>query len=501
MYEKSWEDLHENSDELLEYADRTLYSTWNISLKQVEVHDPEAANLLQLMAYLSNHDLWYELFQKGSEFGPPWLSTVVKSKARFNKAMAKLQEYSLVEARVGSYSLHTCVHDWTTEYLNHGFDELLCRLAIHCVSMNVRSMREPDFVLGDRRLIPHARRLGEGPFKGSIDWKNITVNDIYNIGYLNDVMGRYEVAETMYELALEENEKIRGFEDPSTLVMVNDLGVLYMEHGKMAMAQTMLLRSLEGQEKIDGVSHPTIATLNTLNNLGFLYVEQGKTIEAKAMYKRALRGYEQMNDVNETKVAMAGTLSNLGLLYMGQGKLVEAETMLKRALELEESWGVEHMEALKTLTILGNLYIQQAQMTEAEKTLERALQGCEKALGGEDIRTLDIMYKLGVLYWTQGRPVEAERMCQRALKGYEKVCGLEHESTLDVLDTLGSLYESQDRLSDAEVMWQRALEGFNNTLGPEDPRTMKKAKCLGLLNDWKKANEAMRALDGEGGRS
>lgn len=46
MYEESWDDLAQNSDELLEYEDRTLYSIWNLSFKQVQAQDPQAAQLL-----------------------------------------------------------------------------------------------------------------------------------------------------------------------------------------------------------------------------------------------------------------------------------------------------------------------------------------------------------------------------------------------------------------------------------------------------------------------
>jgi hypothetical protein len=77
MYEDSWGDLAENSSELLESASRALYSTWRVSLKQVEVQDPEAASLLRLMAYLSNENFWYEPFQNGADSGSVWLSNVV----------------------------------------------------------------------------------------------------------------------------------------------------------------------------------------------------------------------------------------------------------------------------------------------------------------------------------------------------------------------------------------------------------------------------------------
>lgn len=111
LYEDSWDDLEQNSEELLEYEDRRLYTTWNLSLKQVHAQDAEAAALLRLLAYLDNQDIWYDLFRRGAEAGPSWFSDVVRNKPRFNRAMAKLHDYSLIEVRPGSYGLHTCVHD------------------------------------------------------------------------------------------------------------------------------------------------------------------------------------------------------------------------------------------------------------------------------------------------------------------------------------------------------------------------------------------------------
>ncbi|KAL8763810.1 MAG: hypothetical protein Q9194_007254, partial [Teloschistes cf. exilis] len=84
IYEQSWEELAENSDNLMEYDYRTLYSTWNLSLKQVAAQDPQAAELFRLIGYLGNTDLWYELFRKGAGSAPDWFCDITKSKARFN---------------------------------------------------------------------------------------------------------------------------------------------------------------------------------------------------------------------------------------------------------------------------------------------------------------------------------------------------------------------------------------------------------------------------------
>ena len=102
LYNGSWNDLGQYSDGLLDYEDRTLYSTWNLSLQQVRSQDPEAAELLRLMAYLDNQDVWYELFQAGTKDLGLWWLDVVKNKIRFDRAMSKLHDYSLVEIRTGS---------------------------------------------------------------------------------------------------------------------------------------------------------------------------------------------------------------------------------------------------------------------------------------------------------------------------------------------------------------------------------------------------------------
>lgn len=81
------------------------------------------------------------------------------SKARFNKALGKLQEYSLVEVDVdggsGRYSLHACVHDWTLEYLNANINTELCQRAVCCIANSVRWDDEVGFSILNRRLVHH----------------------------------------------------------------------------------------------------------------------------------------------------------------------------------------------------------------------------------------------------------------------------------------------------------------------------------------------------------
>lgn len=355
LYEDSWHDLEENSKELLEYEDRTLYSTWNLSLKQVRAQDNEAAELLRLMAYLGNMDLRYELFRAGvgalSEFDSelPWWAEVMKSKARFDRAMSKLQDYSLVEIGTGSYSMHTCVHDWTLERLNFDDDGRLCRLAVQCVARSVKSKTEAEFWMVNRRLLSHVSRFEHARVKDRIDWTRVDMVDLFNMAQLYSDLDMKGKAEQMCVRSLQGYEKARGPDHTSTLDAVHTLGNLYADQGKMVEAEQMYIRALQGYEEAWGPEHTS--KLDTVHNLGLLYADQGKMAEAEEMYIRALQGYKEA--WGSHRKSTLNTVYNLGNLYSRQGKLEEAENMFGRALnEYIEEFGLDHPSTIKTTNAL-----------------------------------------------------------------------------------------------------------------------------------------------------
>lgn len=61
-----------DSEGLMEYEDRTLASTWTISVNQVRAQNEDAAELLKFLAFLSPQDIWYELIKAGAADEVPW---------------------------------------------------------------------------------------------------------------------------------------------------------------------------------------------------------------------------------------------------------------------------------------------------------------------------------------------------------------------------------------------------------------------------------------------
>jgi hypothetical protein len=112
--------------------------------------------------------------------------------------MSELHHYSLVETSTGSYSLHTCVHDWTLECLNRGLDDEICQIAVHCVAKSVKWETEEDYWVINRRLLQHVQRLKHSRAKRLINWSSINLTYLYSIGYLYNQLDKKAETEEMY---------------------------------------------------------------------------------------------------------------------------------------------------------------------------------------------------------------------------------------------------------------------------------------------------------------
>ncbi len=333
--------LQKFSPELSSYEDRTLYSTWQISLNHVKQQNELSAKLLCFWAYFNNQDLWLELLQHNVSNYPDWLQQVAKDEVTFHDVMRILSNHGLVEVDMSAqdliesrgYSIHGCVHAWTVSVLNQTWDRDLARLAVRLVGSHVPGEKTVQPWLTQRRLLQHATKCsymvlsGLAPEDAGMAWA------VYKLGKLYQNQGKLVEAEQMYQRALQGFEKAWGLEHMLTLTIVNNLGCLYKDQGKLVEAEQMFQRALQGKEKVWGLEHTS--TLTTVNNLGCLYADQGKLVEAEQIYQRALQGYEKAlsADGTSTSLPALNTFWGLGFLFELQGDLAQAKIMYSRALE------------------------------------------------------------------------------------------------------------------------------------------------------------------------
>ncbi|KAK4905117.1 hypothetical protein LTR49_025545 [Elasticomyces elasticus] len=166
LYKTSWSQLHEDDAGLETYEDRTLYSTWRISLEHMQEQNKLSARVLGLWCYFSNQDLWYELRLNENAECLPWLHDLMESLPSFIKAMRLLCNYGLADSDTvlagdnesGGYSVHACVHAWTIHVLNKQWDDRLARFAVSALSQHVPGQAAKEPWITQRRLVQHAER-------------------------------------------------------------------------------------------------------------------------------------------------------------------------------------------------------------------------------------------------------------------------------------------------------------------------------------------------------
>ncbi|KAH7126725.1 hypothetical protein B0J11DRAFT_460046 [Dendryphion nanum] len=524
FYELQWEELMKSEDwvdaPLIDYPDRSVWTTWAISYQAVRDRHEGTANLLLLWSFLDNKDLWHGLFAAACQDSgvaaamlSDWIGDIASSELEFTNAMRLLRSYSLIEGvqELGSYATHPVVHTWARHHQGKCLVSELSQLAVIAVGWAVPHNSTRSYWFIQRRLLPHAQacsgwivegqaaqRLGNSGGCGVDSKTQVSLDAVHLLGLLYVDQGKLDEAEKMYKRALEGKEEALGPKHTSTLDTVNNLGALYRDQGKLVEAEKMFKWALEGYEEALGPKHTS--TLNTVGNLGALYRDQGKRDEAEKMFKRALEGREEALGPKHTSTL--DTVNNLGALHRDQGKLVEAEEMYKRALEgKEKALGPKHTSTLDTVNNLGNLYADQGKLVEAEKMFKRALDGREEAFGPKHTSTLQTVHNLGNLYADQSKLGEAEEMYKRALEGHEEALGPKHTSALTTVNNLGALYWKQGKLDEAEEMYKRALEGKEEALGPKHTSTLTTVNNLGVLY-WNQGklveaeNMFKRALEG-----
>jgi tetratricopeptide (TPR) repeat protein len=294
MYRDSWLRLQQTTPQLLSYENRTLYSTWDISYKQVERQNVNSAMLLRLWGYFDSQDLWFELLQEcHSTAGLIWLRRITDDALSFNEAVRVLCDYGLVQPDMSlrerstesrGYAMHRCVYMWTVHVLNDSRDIMMAQVAMRCVAAHVPMKMERDYWVVQRRLLRHAGHCLAMQTTGDISIAEGDEWVLQSFGSLYADQGRLDDAEAMFEWALKGYEKTLGPDHTSTLDSVHYLGILYKDKGRRDDAEAMYDRALKGYEKALGPDHAS--TLRAAENLRSFYAEKGRLDDAAAIYEQ-----------------------------------------------------------------------------------------------------------------------------------------------------------------------------------------------------------------------
>jgi eukaryotic-like serine/threonine-protein kinase len=217
---------------------------------------------------------------------------------------------------------------------------------------------------------------------------------------------------------VEIRRRVRGEEEPRTLISMNNLALLYWDQGKYAQAEALFSKVLAARQRVLGESNPD--TLKTMDALARLYRVQGRYHESEILSTKAFEGRRRV--LGEQHPDTLVSLNTISLLYLDLQRYPQAEASFLKLLEARRHvLGPDHPDTIAVLDSLGHLRLQQRRYEEAEAPLREALTR-RKTRSRSTWERFDSESMLGASLSGQGKYAQAEPLL---LSGYEGLANRE----------------------------------------------------------------------------
>lgn len=434
MFQTSWREL------LLEgkpddYPD-TVAVTWRISFDRAQEESPAAGELLNLCVFLAPDDIPLSILRDGVNHLWPPLAEVVADKLAFNKAIAALRRYSLVERNDESLSVHRLVQLVARDRLPIDEQGKWAEAAVRVVntafpqeSSDVRTWAKCA------QLLHHAAAVVESGERLQVD-RAATARLANQTGLYFHGRAQYAEAKQAFERALRLNEAVFGSNHPSVATNLNNLGNVLQDLSDLAGAWGCYKRALRIDQADFGFNHPNV--VRDLNNLGTVLRDLENFAEARQFFELALQIVEVVYGTDHRYVAAAA--SNLGAVLGDLEDLTGAQLCFERALRTDEAAsGSDHPDVAIDVNNLGNVLQKLGHFAQARQCFERALRIDKAAFGNGHPRVAVDLNNLGNVLKDLRNLAEARSCYEQALQVFEKVLGANHPYTVGVGNSLEEL--------------------------------------------------------------
>jgi len=208
--------------------------------------------------------------------------------------------------------------------------------------------------------------------------------------------GRYEEAEKLFRECLAVTGE--SLDDSDALVMMSNLGHIYMKLGKLDQAEEQFLRALEGYDRVLGPEHDK--TLSVRCALASLYELEKRFDESMALHREVLE--IRRRTLGEMHPSVHNSLHNIANLLMAQGRPRESIKVSREAIGVARtSLGDRHPALALSLALLGFALRDTGDPTnyaEAEKVMREALGILEETLPPDHPFTQNTLRGLRRLY-------------------------------------------------------------------------------------------------------
>jgi tetratricopeptide (TPR) repeat protein len=456
--------------------DKTVLTTWQDTLDQLE---PDAAALINLLAYCAPDDIPLQLFINGRNYLPDLLKETLlpENKWAQNLLIKKLIRCGLVTRGSDAQNrplLSMPVLLQRVLRRQQGADAGMLR---QCLSVVCSAFVQEDNA-EEARIVyahtwPHAVEVAA---QAEMQWKEEKVIQAMvaaisdKTGYVLEKQGDYEAALQWYKKALLINEKVLGMEHPDIATTNDDIARVYYAQGYYPDALAWYHQALNIREKVFGEAPPH--TTITYTKIAGVYEARGEYDMALAWYDKALVIYEKV--FGDEHYATATTFTSMKAIYYAQGHCGKALAWYQRALVINEKMlSEEHLDTAQTHDSIAEVYNAQGDYGKAFSCSQEALATYNKGYDEEHLDKTVTYIKLASAYFAEDKDEcnEAIRLYQKALAIFEKVLGEEHPHTVLTYNSIAQVYITANKPADAAPLFKKTFFICLQKLGKKHPYT------------------------------
>ena len=477
FFQSRLKELWEDENPPLDYP-QSVAATWSLTMDNVIKESPEAADLLNLCAFLAPDEISLEMLSEGAEHLPKPLAATATDRLAMNRAIKVLRQYSLIDASGEFLSVHRLVQAVVRNRLSEDDEKTLAETAVRLLSAafpfdsnDVRTWHQCS------RLLPHALAAAAHAEARDVS-PEVTSHILNQTGLYLRERAEFAEAKAHYERALTLAEKAYGREYPSVARDVNNLGSILKDLGDLQGAKEHYERALKIDENAYGKDHPSIA--RDVNNIGGVIRALGDLQGAKEHFQRALKINEDAYGKDSPRVAT--DVNNLGSILQDLGDLQGAKEHFQRALKIDENtYGRDHPIVAIDVNDLGSILQDLGDMQGAKEHFQRVLKIDVEVYGKDHPDVATDVNNLGNILQDMGDLQGAKEYFEQALKIDENTYGSDHSSVARDVNNLGLVLKDQGDLQGAKEHFERALKIDENTYGPDHPNVARDINNLGTV--------------------
>jgi tetratricopeptide (TPR) repeat protein len=226
-------------------------------------------------------------------------------------------------------------------------------------------------------LVPYAEFILSKLDKNEI--KSSLITDLQNnISMVLRILGDYEKAKELSELALKNRIKCSGEHSYKIATLQSNLASVYLDLNELEKAKELLELALENDIKNFGENHPDVAI--DQSNLALVYTDLLEYEKAMKLLELALKN--GIKNLGNDHPSIAIRQSNLATVYLHLNEPEKAKKLLEKAYKNNiKNFSEDHPNIATNQSNLAIAYSKMGEYQKAEELLEKAYKTNIKFLG------------------------------------------------------------------------------------------------------------------------